>query len=75
MKGWKQSLVPFLFVMAVVFVLFDLGEEEIEYEFVSYENLPNDIQQKLRFGGPGETGMFSYDGAHMFILEQILMKK
>lgn len=61
MNQLKKSMIPFLIIMAVVIFLFDFGDGEIEYKYVSYESLPNEEKRNFSEIGPGGSGMFRHN--------------
>lgn len=58
----KKSILPFLIIVGVAIFMLDFGNGEIQFEEVSYNDLPRTVTQDLTGMGPGGTGIFEYNG-------------
>jgi hypothetical protein len=68
MGAIKKSIIPFLLVMLVVFIMMDFGDGEIKYEQVGFESIPVEYREKFSMSGPGGTGMYQgKDNTYAFI--------
>ncbi|MRG85984.1 hypothetical protein [Salinibacillus xinjiangensis] len=71
MNQMKTSAISFLLITIIALFFIDSGNNEIAYEMVSYERLPEEYKEDFNLMGPGGTGMFSHKGhTYAFILTE-----
>lgn len=58
----KKSILPFLIIVGVAIFMMDFGNGEIQFEEVSFQDLPQKSTEDLKDIGPDGTGMFEYNG-------------
>ncbi|MFS0862859.1 hypothetical protein [Fredinandcohnia sp. 179-A 10B2 NHS] len=58
MNQLKRSIVPFLVIMVITFLLIDFGDRPMKYELVSYQDVPEDLKNSVLLDlGPGGGGL------------------
>lgn len=62
MNPLKKSFIPFLTILTIFVISMNFGDGEIDYEYVSFEDIPNSYKHNFSEMGPGGTGFFTHNG-------------